>query len=623
MTINELARMYLSLQVEEVTGYVPYDRRKYYEVGDKIIVKGGGGLHPAEVIYVDKGNSDSDGFAYDKIELLFLDKQAILSGNFHGSYISNYEGIKYAGPVVESYGIISEEDESHVIPKILQVLSGDEQIVSFMDNWMLRDSITSNISNKITNIVKSIAKQRQPLTTRRIVEETYGGDVSDRQLDRLVFSVNYFLERDKRLVLVPDEETKWDIDKPHSPIHVPNIKECISGGKFSIPSVLEKMLLYNGFVEECLFELPEDQVIKTYYNMSEGHILGSNFFDELNSLVEEETCVVEFKHPEQRGEPIEINVLPPDHLIGVKSTVTIKDEWLESNVLLVPPKLSRYINKTEAIYVLYDQVEQQLSYDKNEKLIRGLDSFYLQKAIEEGDKVHIQLESLKPPRIHLSTSWKKSYDTLLKIQPEVLDWKDSPLRDCIIVTLANLSEPVHYRTIYSEIAIHKVITIGSIIGCLSRFTPSVFVHTGAGLWQLAVKELVVKHPKGGGGNGPEPPISIGEETWKAVRIIENEDYVYKLLDKIKKPLSYDDICAMLAENLKIDIEELKKTGFLEANDERLRRLDDGTWALVEWFDQDDTQEEDKSNGRVREIPLAILLFIIIAFALILLKILQN
>ncbi|GAH69592.1 unnamed protein product, partial [marine sediment metagenome] len=118
-----------------------------------------------------------------------------------------------------------------------------------------------------------------------------------------------------------------------------------------------------------------------------------------------------------------------------------------------------------------------------------------------------------------------------------------------------------------------------------------FVHVGWGRWQLA-----------GWAAQPEPPehepkaqrevVVINDEIWNAVTTIEENDYVYKLLEKIRKPLSFDEICSRLADYLKVDVYELRATGFLKAYDERFRRLDNGSWALEKWFEKPSAQKPE-------------------------------
>jgi hypothetical protein len=55
---------------------------------------------------------------------------------------------------------------------------------------------------------------------------------------------------------------------------------------------------------------------------------------------------------------------------------------------------------------------------------------------------------------------------------------------------------------------------------------------------------------------------------------------------------------MLANLLKVDANKLKATAFLNPNDRRLRRLDDGTWALEEWYKQPPPVNEEEAVDSV-------------------------
>jgi hypothetical protein len=112
------------------------------------------------------------------------------------------------------------------------------------------------------------------------------------------------------------------------------------------------------------------------------------------------------------------------------------------------------------------------------------------------------------------------------------------------------------------------------------------VHAGSSQWWLgglAVQKVISKH---GQSDSPET-IAINDEIWKAVAFIEDNDYIYKLLQRTLRSLSFDEICRRLADYLGVDVNGLRATGFLKADDQRLRRLDDGTWALEEWFRRED------------------------------------
>jgi len=271
-------------------------------------------------------------------------------------------------------------------------------------------------------------------------------------------------------------------------------------------------------------------------------------------------------------------------------TVTISPEWLEEGVLKLPRELSTQIGHTDTIHVLYDKIDDVLPYDHTNRLIKELDNYFTTKAIAEWDKVHLRLENTDPVKLFLSCRWQRRRDWLLKIEPTDLKWEKISLRDCIIVVLAKFETPAHYREIYMEIAVHKHVSLGSIIATLSRYCPTVFVHVGWGKWGLVGLAQQKIMPEGEQEEGPEI-TDISDKVWEAVATVEEKDYVYKLIQKIRAPLSFDEICSRLADYLNVDVQELRATGFLKAVDERLRRLDDGTWALEEWFARDKRQEQ--------------------------------
>ena len=276
------------------------------------------------------------------------------------------------------------------------------------------------------------------------------------------------------------------------------------------------------------------------------------------------------------------NLRKKNQLGKINWTVTIQAEWIEKGILIVPGELATYMKGTNTVHILYDQLDDVLTYEENNRLIEGLKNFYSIKAVAEFDKVHLRLEGVEPIRLFIAATWRRSLDELLRMKPQDLDWENSSLRDCIIVTLAKFETPANYREIYAEIAQHKNVSLSGIEATLSHYYPSVFTHVGWDKWQLAGWE-VEKTPEGEKLENSRPPIiDLDEKIWKAVQEIEENDYVYKLLQKIKKPLSFNDICEKLANFLKVEANKLKATGFLKP-DNRFRRLDDSTWALEEWF----------------------------------------
>ena len=415
-------------------------------------------------------------------------------------YIANYQGDKFHASA--NCEVITEKDESDVIPKILIAIKADNRFTNFNRYWLPSDFL--DVLTNLDDVRKIIEKSEQPLSTHDILEKVCANGNKGELNERLEFSLNYFLEKDKNFVRVNEPETKWDIRKPPPP--------------------------------------------------------------------------------------------------KIPWTITVRPEWLEKDILIVPRKLSEYLGKTNAIHILYDQVDELLPYNDNNRLIKGLGNFYSTKAVAEWDKVHLQLKSLEPAKLFISSRWQRRLDRLLKINPTDLNWEHASLRNCIIVVLSKFKTPAHYRDIYSEIAPHKQVLLGSIIGSLSRYSHSLFVHAGYSQWQLAgwicPNEHLGQEPAAEGPKTPE----ISDEIWKAVAVVEDNDYVYKLLQKAKEPLSFDEICSRLADYLKVDVNHLRATGFLKP-DKRFRRLDNGTWALEEWFVNSENERQESEQEKSQNVSV--------------------
>jgi len=591
--ICELARIYLAQQIEAKTGFLPYDRRKSYSKGAKIAVILSGQTQPqlAQVTKVSKkAFRDSDGFTADIITVHLLSQTATLSNRETTDFLANYQGEEKAGRAVRALQIIKEKDEAEVRPKILLAISNDKRFVNFQDVWLPSDLLVAEVSTKLGDVRKTIAKCKQALSTRDILEKLRGEDNAEELRDRLEFSLNYFLKRDRRFVLISDVVTKWDLRKPSTPVLITIDQRILSDNKLPTTSDLDLLLFYHGFINQCVFSFPYNRKVTAYHDISESTICGEEFVNELAKLSENKEYKVKFGHPEHRGDAIYVSGLGEPEKI--QSTVTIRQEWLADGVLKVPKRLSSYMEGTNTVHILYDQVDEVLPYEETVRRIEGLHKFYSAKAIADGDKVHLQLQELEPTRLFLSSRWQKRLDRLFKVKPTDLFWERSSLRDCIIVVLAKFKAPAHYREIYSEIAVHRNASLSSIIGTLSCYCPSVFMHVGCGKWQLAslAEEVLSKQEP----TVPAEIVVINDKIWDAVTTIEENDYVYKLLQKIRKPLSFDEICSRLADYLRVDVHALRATGFLKV-DERLRRLDDGAWVLEEWFGRQGGRQELEPN----------------------------
>ena len=107
---------------------------------------------------------------------------------------------------------------------------------------------------------------------------------------------------------------------------------------------------------------------------------------------------------------------------------------------------------------------------------------------------------------------------------------------------------------------------------------------------------------------------ISDAIWKIVAEIEEGDFVYRLLKRTRDSLSFVQICQKIAEARGIDWRELQHTGFLNVEDERLKRLDNGHFALREWFDDpvvpptptplltDDIPEKEPTATTIAKLP---------------------
>jgi DNA-directed RNA polymerase delta subunit len=453
-----------------------------------------------------RSHTDTDGFSLDFIEVLLFSKVGNPSGPQKKTYIANYQGSfpMYCAPSV-FFEVLGAKDENEVIPKLLLALPDDKRFANFGEYWLPSDLL---ISDKINDVRKIIEKSEQPLSTHDILEQVYANGNKEELNERLEFSLNYFLEQDRRFVRITGEPNKWDL----------------------------------------------------------------------------------------RSRPPKVQPPMTDHC-----TVTIKPEWIEKDILIVPRKLSEYLGKTNTIHIFYDQFDELLSYNANNRLITGLGNFYSTKAIAEWDIVRLWLQSLEPAKLFISSRWQKRLDRLLKIEPTDLKWERISLRDCIIVVLSKFKTPAHYHDIYSEIALHKQVSLGSIIGTLSRYNHYLFVHTSLGQWQLVgwtYSDIIDKQ-----GQKPNPEvIALDKEIWKAVAIIEDNDYVYKLLQKAAGPLSFDEICSRLADYLKVDVNQLRATGFLKP-DKRFRRLDNGTWALEEGFVNSENERQESEQEKSQNVSV--------------------
>ena len=376
-------------------------------------------------------------------------------------------------------------------------------------------------------------------------------------------------------------------------------------------------------------ELAEDQlhhiqsVAQRFISESEPETVTIRFSESLLNfkIVKTSTEVDGAKTPRSRSkhQEQELTGTPsPDNtiLVGRVFTRTIKQRELFGGYLIVPRRLSSFIGSISQlnVHLAPDDDVTVFSLDPSKRHIFGFTDWFRKKAIEPGDKVKFCLVLIEPPEVRIWTEWEKHLNYILRCPPEDFKWEHLPIRDCLIKVFAIHQRPMHYRNLYSEISKHRELSLGSVNAILSKFRGILFEHSGRGLWfwlsEAGCDDLESLHSA-----RSHPGLSsfeISDSTWAIVAEIEQTDAVYLLLKRTRDSLSFVQICRKIAEAWGVDWQELQHTGFLNAQDERLRRLDNGHFALREWFDDfpptpepfstendaDDTGEKEPSTPTV-------------------------
>jgi len=189
----------------------------------------------------------------------------------------------------------------------------------------------------------------------------------------------------------------------------------------------------------------------------------------------------------ERQDDTGVAVLDPKLELSAKVPwpLNIKKEWLEKGILIVPLRLSSRMAGMNTVHILYDQIDEILPYEADIRCVEGFNGFYKTKAVAEGDTVHIQLKSLNPTRIYAYSSWRRSFDELVRFDLLSFDWDRYSLRDSVIVMLSKLKRPAHYGELHSRLSSYKIISSELLVETLYRYSPTVFQETGNGYWQFA------------------------------------------------------------------------------------------------------------------------------------------
>jgi DNA-directed RNA polymerase delta subunit len=525
---------------------------------------------------------------YDAIELEFLDFELGDEEN-KKLYISDYHGQQYTSHQIE-FEAISKDEKDRIETQVLLTISNDNRLVSFRNEYFPAEFLV-NLESTISPTLFVIAKENRPLSSTELLEKL-SIQYNEGQEERWKFSLNYYLNKNRRFEYYYDsEELYWDIRKPVLPLVVVYDKQVHQTG-IRVSEDFENLLYYHGFLEECQLYLQGQKLIAARYDSVGRELQSDELIEAIEGLLRHDQCHLFIEDSGVRGDPILVHGREFIKAKTICSTVTIRHEWIEQQLLKIPHRISKYMQDVNEVAVISDRCEERLAYDATENTIQMMQNFYKRKAIAEEDKTRLRLLTTEPEKIFVSMWWRHSLSDLMHLLPEDLAWEHASVRDCIIVTLGHTEEPLHYREIYAEVSQHRTVSFQSIVNTLSKYSPSIFFQAGRGKWGLAIskEQYVGKKPR------PEDdhtPDEVNECVWRAVNIIEQEDYVYKVLAKAGRPLTYSQIVDYLARTMEIDPKQLAMTEFLNPKDERFKQLDDGTWALSEWIEKEESTEDIK------------------------------
>jgi len=578
-TPAEIAQWFLSAKFKREKGYLPYDRTQRYRVNDKILIRVNSILRPARITKVSPNcSTDRDGFSFDKIVIEFLDFQ-LGDGNSTKKYIANYHGVQYASTVVKERAAISREEQVTVESQILMAMSSDRRVVSVGNRYFPADFMV-NLRAELLEAVQVIAKSKRPMKTIELLEAlsvTYPAE----QRDRWIFSGEFYLHKDERLHPHSGDGGSWDIRKPTIPLLIRYDRTTRSRG-IPVSIDVENLLYYHGHTEECTFCLQGDQVVTGLYDRHNRELHGPELMDALDALFDNEVCELFVTDSEVRGGPVTLSSRAYAPVKCIHCTVTVTSDWLDKEVLMVPPQISVHLRGLQRVTLVSAQCIEAFRYDEAEGAIVSVGRLYHEHAVAEGDKVRISITTRKPDEIVIALTWRFPFNDLMQLPPEDFQWQDASVRDCIIIVLGQRKEPQHYREIYATVSRHKDTSLQSVVEVLSRYSPAIFAHVGKGMWKLAAEAIQSAEVSSFSVRMPELFLDAHDEVWEAVGVITRDDYVYRLLAKVGQPLTYAQIVEYLSQWLHVDGRRLAISGFLDIHDDRLTQLDDGSWALSAW-----------------------------------------
>jgi hypothetical protein len=239
-----------------------------------------------------------------------------------------------------------------------------------------------------------------------------------------------------------------------------------------------------------------------------------------------------------------------------------------------------------------------------------LQRWYKENGLRAGDKVWLAVERINPLILRAYTEWDRDPDTYRRYEQrrhiEALPSIDLSIRDLIWVYLKHTAKIAHRTEIAKAILEERPeISERSVDGCLGG-NPHLFVSIGErGYWGL--KEWGMGptksdiHPERSkiGTSETHGPLSATEVPIDYILAnIAAEDLVYRIVTNAKDSLDVTQITERIANYLGIDKNVLTRATFFDASDERLIRLQDGSFTLREHVKEDPTQEKTREQPQV-------------------------
>lgn len=568
--IDEIASLIKQAHIDGKLGIKLYHYKRKYTVNDIIIVSvklsnGKAQSELVEIYKIDKG---------DKREYLRT-KSLGTKRNKGKTYISNYFGDdtftrKFITP--EDY-INKNNDE--ILPEILLKLNKDKRFDSIGDFWIFLSKIGTNEKNKFKQILFSFLEKKKGFSTKDFIQ-LLKSKIKIINEDEYLFC-NYLLGKEK--YLTPNKPL-GNLDIQWIPVQIKSVEIYyshldINNKSIIIKSDIENFLMSNGFITHANLELNSNQRIDITNNLITKRIINEDLYQFIKRNLNNNKIVMLFINSTK--DIIEIKLLDINKIFSI----TIKEDWLKLGIIQLTQRITKHFIPNQQIEVASDEYDSFLVHWNEERnQLIGFKDWYNKKNIFVDDKIYLEINSLSPVKFRIWSDFSRDRDAIIKIIPVDADWEKYDIETCIYTVLSD-KEKFHYRQLCTMIMKHRKVTINSIVTTLYN-NPSLFKHLGDGFWGLGKSDRIELTRASTANNSFE----LNSYVWKYIVEIEQRDLCFELLERIRKPLTFDEICKKILEIYpyeNVTINDLRNTGFINAQDERFKRYKQtGEFGLVKW-----------------------------------------